>query len=87
LLGTFSGLIFVGTFLLRDYFSETRLSKRFSRLVKESILSISGQVLAICMIVLGSMGLAMPVLVTLAWFGWFGCFLKVPFIVAEYFGK
>jgi hypothetical protein len=87
LLGSLSGLVFLGTYLLRDYFPENKLSRHLSRLAKETILSLSGQFLAISMILLGGMGLATPVLVYLAWFGWFGCFLKLPFIVAEFFGK
>ena len=87
LLGSLSGLVFLGTYLLRDYFPEIKVSKCFSRLAKETILSLSGQLLTICMIFLGGMGLAPPALIYLAWFGWFGCFIKLPFIVAEFFGK
>jgi hypothetical protein len=87
LLGTVSGIIFSVTYLLRDYFPESRFARRLSRLAKETLLSLSGQSLAISMILLGEMGLANKALVYLAWFGWFGCFLKLPFIVAEYLDR
>ena len=83
LLGTLSGIVFLAAYYLRDIRTRSNLSRRIPRWTKELIMSLSGQAMAISMILLGGMNLAPKYLVYLSWFVWFVCFLKLCFLLPE----
>ena len=57
--------------------------KRIPRWAKELNMSLTGQAMAISVILLGGMNLTLQYLVYLAWFVWIICFLKFCFLLPD----
>ncbi len=83
ILGVFSGVVFLFSYFLRDFKAEGALSRRIPRWVMELAMSLTGQAMAISMILLGGMNLAPRYLVYLSWGIWILCFLKFCFIIPD----
>ena len=83
LLGTTSGLIFLGTALLRDFKTENALARWIPRWGKELIMCISGQLVAISMIYLGKLQFAPAYLVYISWAILGVCFIKFCFLIPD----
>ena len=75
-LGALSGIVCLMAYYLRDIGTKGKLSKRIPRWAKELTMSLTGQSMAISVILLGGMNLTLQYLVYLAWFVWIISFLK-----------
>ena len=84
-LGVLSGIVFLIFYYLRDFKPESTLGRRIPHLVKELAMSLSGQTMAISVILLGGMNLAPKILVSLSWFVGIISFLKFCFLLPDLF--
>ncbi len=82
-LGALSGIVCLMAYYLRDIGTKGKLSKRIPRWAKELAMSLSGQAMAISIIILGGMNLAPRYLVSLSWFVWIISFLKFCFLLPD----
>ena len=82
-LGTLSGIVFLSASYLRNFKPESTLGRRIPHLAKELAMSLSGQTMAISVILLGGMNLTPKYLVSLSWFVGAICFLKLCFLLPD----
>ena len=82
-LGALSGIVFLLALYLRNFKPESSLGRRIPHLAKELAMSLSGQAMAISLILLGGMNLAPQYLVYLSWFVLTICFLKLCFLLPD----
>ncbi len=83
LLGTVSGFIFVITIVLREFKTESALSKRIPRWGKELLMCLSGQLMAISIICLGKLQFAPTLMVYASWVVLCVCLLKLCFLLPD----
>ena len=82
-LGALSGIVCLMAYYLRDIGTKGKLSKRIPRWAKELAMSLTGQAMAISVILLGTMNLALPYLVFISWFICVVSFLKFCFLLPD----
>jgi len=82
-LGALSGIVCLMAYFLRDIGTKGKLSRRIPHLAKELTMSLTGQSMAISVILLGGMNLTLQYLVYLAWFIWVVSFLKFCFLLPD----
>ena len=82
-LGALSGIVCLMAYYLRDIGTKGKLSRRIPRLAKELAMSLTGQAMAISVILLGGMKLTPQYVVPLAWFVWIISFLKFCFLLPD----
>ena len=83
LLGVLDGIVFLVFYYLRDFKPESTLGRRIPHLAKELAMSISGQAMAISVILLGGMNLAPQYLVYISWFVGIISLLKFCFLLPD----
>ena len=83
LLGALSGIVFLLAFYLRNFKPESTLGRRIPHWAKELAMSLTGQTMAISVILLSGMNLAPQYLVSLSWFVGTICFLKLWFLLPD----
>ena len=82
-LGVLSGIVFLLALYLRDFKAESTLGRRIPHLAKELTMSLTGQTMAISVILLGGMNLTPKYLGYLAWFVGIISFLKFCFLLPD----
>ena len=82
-LGALSGIVCLMAYYLRDIGTKGKLSKRIPRWAKELTMSLTGQAMAISVILLGGMKLTPQYVVPLSWFVWIISFLKFCFLLPD----
>ena len=83
-LGALSGIVCLLAYYFRDIGTKGKLSRRIPRWAKELIMSLSGQAMAISVILLGGMNLTPLYLVYISWFVWIISFLKFCFLLPDF---
>jgi len=81
--GALSGIVCLLAFYLRNFKPESTLGRRIPHWAKELAMSLTGQAVAISVILLGGMNLAPQYLIYISWFVWVICFLKFCFLLPD----
>ena len=83
LLGVMSGIVCLLAFYLRNFKPESALGRHIPHWAKELSMSISGQAMALSVILLGGMNLTPLYLVYISWFVGIISFLKFCFLLPD----